>query len=167
MPKNFWHRTPLPEQQDELQAREQHIGAALHRSGHILRPPSLELLARHQTVLHREQGHQQEIDGERFSDRGGRAVVDRLWHHEICHEADGIEKCSEKHQIGDKPVKKCGDFEYSISRYVWANGLSLGHNLLQFGQQRGSRQKGSLRLNDAWNAAARLCATLDLSLRRT
>ena len=41
-------------------------------------------------VLHGEQGHQQEIDGERFNDRRGRAaVIDRLWHDEACHEADG------------------------------------------------------------------------------
>ncbi len=37
-------------------------------------------------------------------------------HHQARHEADGIEKCDEKHQIGDKPVKKCGKSEYSISR---------------------------------------------------
>src|SRR5579885_2739667 len=47
-------RSPLPEEQDERQARQQHVGAALHQPRHVLRPPSLEGLSRHDAVLYRE-----------------------------------------------------------------------------------------------------------------
>jgi hypothetical protein len=56
LPDDRRHRTPLPEQQVEGEACEQHIGAAFDRFRHELRPPLLELPARHHAVLNGEDG---------------------------------------------------------------------------------------------------------------
>ena len=39
----------------------------------------------------------------------------RLWHHEAADEADGVEKCDEKSEIGDQSVEKRDEFQDSIS----------------------------------------------------
>ena len=58
LPDNPRHSAPLPEQEYERQASGQDVGATLDRFRDVLRPPFLELLACHHTVLHGEQRHQ-------------------------------------------------------------------------------------------------------------
>jgi hypothetical protein len=52
------HQTPFFQQEAEEDVGREHIRAALNRFRHVLRPPLLELPARHQAVLHGEQRHQ-------------------------------------------------------------------------------------------------------------
>jgi hypothetical protein len=99
--------TPLPEQQHERETREQHVGAALDRLGHVLRPPLLELPARHHTMLDGEQRHQQHVDDQRFDQRRRRARVDGLGHHQPSDETNGVENGAEKNQVRKDAVKEC------------------------------------------------------------
>ena len=61
VPDNSRHRPPLPAQQGKRKGCEQHVGAALDRFRHELRPPFLELATRHNAVLDRKQRHQKHI----------------------------------------------------------------------------------------------------------
>ncbi len=116
VPDHCRDRPPLPEQQDECEAREQHVGAALDRLRNVLRPPLLEPWPRHRAVLHGKQRHQQEIDDERFRQRHGRTGVDGLRHDQTFDEADGIEKREKEHDIGCEPVEKCSDLGHDTLR---------------------------------------------------
>ncbi|MGY4499051.1 hypothetical protein ACVWYH_002982 [Bradyrhizobium sp. GM24.11] len=79
--------------------------------GYELRPPRLEALARHHTVLNGEQRHQQQIDDHGF---GGRRVgpgVDGLRHHQPHHKADRVDNRNEKNEIRRNSVKKGDELE--------------------------------------------------------
>jgi len=85
-------RLPLPEEQRQDQARRQHVGAALDRARHKLRPPALEARPCHDAVLHGEEPEQQHIHRQREAHRPGRARIDRLGHEKAAHEADRVEE---------------------------------------------------------------------------
>ena len=87
-------RPPLPEQQHEREAREQHIGRALDGMRHEARPPALEGRAGHDAVLDGEDAEQQRVDDQapgqvRWSQRcrSPWAPADcrqRRWHRGTC-----------------------------------------------------------------------------------
>ncbi len=131
LPHHGRDRAPLPEHQGEREAREQHIGASLHRLRDELRPPFLELPARHDAVLDGEYRHQNEVDDGRFHRRPGRAAVEGFRNHQAGYEADGAEKRHEKHEIGDDSVQKCDYPGYWMAPGVRAEYLRLGHNILR------------------------------------
>src|SRR4030081_2843151 len=155
------YRTPLPKQQHKREAREQHEGTAFDRFRHELRPPLLELLARHHTVLNGEDGHQEKVDDERLGHRHDRSAVDGLWHHEARDEADGIEAGDEKWDVGCESVQK-GDETAHGTSYVLADRLDLSHGLLRSVAITRDRD---LDPQNAESATPRLCPALDLSLR--
>jgi hypothetical protein len=100
---------PLPKQQDQHQAREQHIGAAFNGPGDVLRPPPFEWLSRHHAVLNREQRHQQNVDDQCFAERDHWPAVDVLRYPQPGYEADGVEERSQKNDIRYQPVQECDD----------------------------------------------------------
>ena len=116
MPNDGRDRAPLPEQQGERQAGEQHIGAAFDRFRHVSRPPVLELSARHDAVLHGEQRHQENVHDERFSRCRAGACIDRLWHYQVRYEADGVKECKEEYEIGGEAIEKCDEPACRFSR---------------------------------------------------
>jgi hypothetical protein len=93
IPDDRRHWAPQPEQADEDEARQQHVGAALDGGWHELRPPALEGLPGHDAVLQGEHGQQHEIDDECFDRRSRQAVIDVLGHGEAGREADGVGSC--------------------------------------------------------------------------
>src|ERR1700741_4483491 len=99
IPDDSRHRPPLPHEEDETQAREQHIGGALDRPRYDLSPGPLEPLARHHAVLDGEQPEQQRIDDEGLQRELFLAGVDRLRHVEVLHQADRINKGGEKQTV--------------------------------------------------------------------
>ena len=65
---------------------------------------TLERRARHHAVLDGEQTEQPQIDQERRSQRRGRRRVERLRHHEVADEPDGIEITHQEHGVGNHSV---------------------------------------------------------------
>src|SRR5579883_1511725 len=55
VPDSFLHRAPLPEEESEQQAADQHVGASLDRWRHEPGPPALEAWPRHDAVWNRKQ----------------------------------------------------------------------------------------------------------------
>ena len=103
-PDDAGHRPPLPEQQDQRQAGEEHIGRPLDRLGHEPFPPGLEGRPRHQAVLDREDPEQDHIDDERLGKGDRRPGVDALGDEQVADEAYGVEKGDEEDRIGDCSV---------------------------------------------------------------
>ena len=85
-------RAPLPEDQDQQSARDQHIGAALAGSRNDARPPALEGRARHDAVLDRKQAKQHRVDQNRVSRGAVRSDVDRLRDKKIAKEGRRVGK---------------------------------------------------------------------------
>ena len=73
-------RTPLPEQQQQRQAGAQHVGRALDRPRHDLRPSFLEPAPRHHAVLHGEDGQQRAVDRQRSGQRAFERAVEPTRH---------------------------------------------------------------------------------------
>ena len=96
LPDRCRDRTPLPEQQQEDQAGEQHIGAALAGRGKEFGPPSLEGRACHDAVLDGKQAHQQQVDDDGLAQIRRTAdvdrLIDRLGHDIIADETERVEK---------------------------------------------------------------------------
>src|SRR5437763_80459 len=63
-PNHSSHRLPFPEQEEQRDAGEQHIGAAFHWSRYDTGPSALEPLACHYAVLDREGSQQGGVDGQ-------------------------------------------------------------------------------------------------------
>src|SRR5205807_167033 len=95
--------------------------AALYRLGHQAGPPALEALARHDTVLDREQSEQQHIDDEARDRRTRDARIDGLRDDQVSDEADGIKKADEKQRVSADPVK---DRDWSVADLAAVAGLS-------------------------------------------
>jgi hypothetical protein len=131
LPHHCRERPPLPEQEKKREASEQHVGAALNRFRYVLCPPLLELLARHHAVLRGEQRHQKKVNCDRLCCRRFQTGVDGLWYDKAGNEADGIEDCGEKREIGDKPIEERNEFHEAAFRDARANGLELGHDRLR------------------------------------
>src|SRR6516165_6472849 len=116
LPDDLRHRMPQPEQQDQHQAGQQHVCAALDRGRDESRPPTLERLARHHAVLNREQRHQQDIDDQRLCHRRNRPAVDSLGYRHAGNEADGVEEGPEEYGVGQKSEQKSNDpSHYALS----------------------------------------------------
>ncbi len=64
-PDNARHRSPLPEQQDQNDARYQHVSTSLDGPWHQTGPVFLERRSRHNCVLHTEQQYQSDVDRQR------------------------------------------------------------------------------------------------------
>jgi len=97
---------PLPEQQEQREARKEYERRALDRPGNNLRPPLLEPSARHHAVLHGEDRQQQCVDGQRRCQRAGRVTVQTSRHGEATDEGDGVEERREEHDVGNDAVRK-------------------------------------------------------------
>ncbi len=104
VPEHRRHRPPLAAQKDERKAREQYVRAPLDGFRYEFRPPCLELLARHHAVLYRENGHQEQIDAERFGGRHDGSGVDGLRHDDTRDEPDGVEESHEEYEVGCNSV---------------------------------------------------------------
>ena len=91
-PDEHRDRPPLPEQQQEDQAGEQHVGAALAGHRKALSPPLFEDWARHDAVLDCKYAEQQQVDDDGLAHIRRAADVDRLWHEIIADETDRPEK---------------------------------------------------------------------------
>src|SRR5207253_647177 len=92
IPNYASHRPPLPEQQGQGQTGNEHVSAALNRLGNNSRPPFLEALPRHPTVLHGKQTEQHGIDEERRPQVSFWAAIDRLGNNQVAHESNRIQK---------------------------------------------------------------------------
>ena len=125
---------PLPEQQDQCEACEQHVGTALDRFRNESSPPSLEPVPRHHAVLSGKQRHQQQVDDHRLRDRRGGTGIDSLWHNEARDKANGIEKSAEKYDVACGSVCQCGEPAWLCREAAGdlADLLDLGHDLLRF-----------------------------------
>jgi hypothetical protein len=106
VPQRLRQRPPLPEQQDQHQAGQQHVGAAFDRLRHDPRPPAFECRPRHAAVLHGEQAEQGEIDRQRGGEIAGRAAVDVLGHAEAGDKADRVQEGDEEHRVADDAVEQ-------------------------------------------------------------
>ena len=104
-PDDLRNRPPLPIQQDQRQAGEQHIGRALNRLRHEAGPPAFEGRPRHQAVLDGEHAEQQGVDHQRLDQRSGRATVDGLGDAEVTDKGDRIEKAGEEDGVGRRTVE--------------------------------------------------------------
>src|SRR6516165_7438700 len=62
-------RPPLPIEQEQHEAGEQHVSATFDGGWYEACPPAFEALARHHTVLDGEQAEQQHVDDQRLGDR--------------------------------------------------------------------------------------------------
>jgi len=97
---------PLPEQQEQREARKQHERRALDCPRHNLRPPLLEPSARHDAVLHGKDRQQQRIDCQRRQQRARRVTVEAGRRGEATDERDGVEERGEEHDVGNDAVGK-------------------------------------------------------------
>jgi len=97
---------PLPEQQQQREARKQHEGRALDGPRNNLRPPLLEPSTRHHAVLHGKDRQQQRVDQQRRQQRAGRVTVQTSRHGEATDERDGVEERREEHDVGNDAVSK-------------------------------------------------------------
>ena len=88
LPDGYRDRPPLPEQQQQDQAGEQHVGAALAGHRKDFGPPSFEGWARHNAVLDCKYAEQQQVDDDGLAQIRRAADVDRLWHEIIADETD-------------------------------------------------------------------------------
>ena len=109
------HRPPLPVEQQQRQAREQHIGRALDRLRHEPRPPALERRPRHDAVLDGKQPEKQGVDDQRRTERPGFAAVDGLGHRQIADEGDGVEERAEEDEIDQATVENSSDTAHGVS----------------------------------------------------
>jgi hypothetical protein len=57
-----------------------------------MRPPLLELLARHPAVLNREDADREQVEGGRFHRRRDGPGVNGIRHRNARHEADGVNR---------------------------------------------------------------------------
>ena len=163
MPNHGRHRAPLPQQKRQRQARQQYISGALDRRRHELRPPSLELLARHDAVLQGEHRQQRQVDDDGCQGRRGDPGINGRWHDHAFDEADGVEKGGEKHRIGDQPVQErygSSDQVTAAAGRVFGDGVKVCHGSSDSRCCR-DQEASSLPLN----ATKRLCRDLDLFLR--
>jgi hypothetical protein len=115
-PDRLGDRPPLPEQQDQRGAREQHVGAALDRLRHEARPGALEAGPCHHAVLHSEEAEQQQVHDQRRRQRRRRARIDRFRHGEIADEADRIEERRQEDEISDDAIDDGDDASHGELR---------------------------------------------------
>ena len=108
-PDRCQDRPPQPEQQDQGQARQQHVGRAFDGMRHEARPPALEGRPRHDAVLDGEQAEQQGVDHQCRDQRAFGAAVDGLGHRQIADEGDGVEEGHEEQRIDDDAVQNRSD----------------------------------------------------------
>src|SRR2546428_2314831 len=90
---------PVPEEQDQRQAGEEHVRAALDGWRNDLRPHLLEALPRHHAVLDGEHREQDGIDDERLAQRSGGRRIDGPWHEQVIDESDRVEERAEENQV--------------------------------------------------------------------
>src|SRR5205823_14383374 len=88
-PDDTSHGLPLPEQQQQRYAGEQHIGAAFNGRWYEPGPRALEPWARHYTVLDGEKSEQGGVDRQGKDEGPVRSGVHRLRNAEISYKADG------------------------------------------------------------------------------
>src|SRR5207302_574963 len=103
-PDHAAQRPPLPEQQDERGAGEEHIGRALQRLRYEARPRVLEPGARHDAVLQGEERQQTEVDRQRDRERSDRRAVERLRNGETSDESDGEEERRKEDRVTNDAV---------------------------------------------------------------
>jgi len=96
-------RLPVPEQQEQREAGEEHEGGPLDRPGDDLCPPLLEPTPRHHAVLHGEDREQQQVDGDGESNWRSSLAVEAGRQAEAAHEGNRVEKGRQEHHIGTQP----------------------------------------------------------------
>src|SRR5262249_6653099 len=101
LPDRPGERAPERDEQQQRQAREQNIRAALGLLRHDLRARALEPLPRHDAVLQREHRQQHRVDRELLDQRRGRGHMDVV--HRI-DEPDRVQERAEEHEVGGDPV---------------------------------------------------------------
>ena len=119
VPDHAGDRLPLPAQQRQHQAREQHIGAAFGRLRHDAGPAFLESRARHEAVLEGEQGDQGQIDQHRRRDPAHRRGVDGLRHHDVAEETDQVEQGGNAERVADDAVDEDAEFHGTLRWVSW------------------------------------------------
>ena len=90
VPNHASHRLPFPEQQEQCQAGEQHIGAAFDWSWQDASPRPLKPLSRHQAVLDRKQSEQGSVDRQGIGEGSVRSGVNRLRNGKASYKANGV-----------------------------------------------------------------------------
>ena len=102
-------RAPLPEQQVERKAGEEHVRGTFNRPWHDLRPPALEPASRHDTVLERKYGEQTRVNTECGPERRCRGTIELRWNAESADEGNGVEKRREEQRVGDAAIDEIRD----------------------------------------------------------
>ncbi len=106
VPDHAAQRLPVREQQDQGEAGEQDIGAALRGRRHDAGPPALERRAGHQAVLDGEQAEQRQVDEQRRQERHLARRIHRFRHPEVADEADGVEERGEEDGVAEHAVEE-------------------------------------------------------------
>ena len=114
------HWLPFPEQQNQCDAAEKDIRAALDYDRDDSRPGGLKPLPGHHAVLNGKQAQQGRIDRERVQKRRLAAGINGFWNAEIPYKSDRVKKSREKYQIANDAIKERRD---SIQHL---DSLSLG-----------------------------------------
>jgi hypothetical protein len=83
---------PLPEEEQQGEARGEYVRAALGSLGHDARPPALEGRARHHAVLQGEDGKEQHVDDDADAEWTLGWGVDRARHPKAADEPDCIKE---------------------------------------------------------------------------
>lgn len=104
VPDDRRHRSPLPVQQQQRNAGQQYIGAALDRGRHESSPPAFETLSCHHAMLDGEHAQQHQVDHDRLADRRRDRVIYGSWHHYVADETDRIPEGNQEYQIARGPV---------------------------------------------------------------
>src|SRR5580704_19173815 len=118
-------RLPLPAEQGQRKAREEHVRTPLDRPRHHARPPALERGPRHDAVLYGEEPEKSPV----HQQRGGRQstgvlCVDRLGYHDVLHESDRVEERPEKQHVDDDSVDCPDDAPHgSLRLQVWVRNV--------------------------------------------
>ena len=95
-PDRPWQGSPADDHADQDRTRDGDEDRPLEGAPHDPGPPSLEGRARHDGVLHREQGQEAEVDGQRRADRTGDPIVEGLRHDRPADESDQVQKRREE-----------------------------------------------------------------------
>src|SRR5712692_2917774 len=106
VPDDAGHGPPLPEEQDEKQTGQQHIGAALDGMGNQLRPPPLEPLPCHHAVLDGEKPQEERVDQKRREGELTTAGIDRLRNENVGDKTDCVKESQKEDEVRDDPVEK-------------------------------------------------------------
>lgn len=140
VPHDLRHRSPLPEEQNQCQTRQQDVSASLNRLRNNSRPPTLESGTRHHAVLNGEEAEQQGVNQKRLTERLVRAGVYSFRHAEVSDEPDGVEKRDEENQIADQPVDESKHTTHELfllsHLVIYFHSEVTWHNIISFGSCR-------------------------------